>query len=896
MPDFEHYLKNSNWLNQYQDLILRDYVCKFVRDRYKDMFQARPSSAQNAVACLSRYLSSRTLNEITATDIIDYIRDNKQDSNRTLPLFFSFLVKNGCYHGTPIARLCEFEDMISSSAVTSEKMIYLLSLDDADYRAYLASPLYAKRRERWGYSVFFFTIDMCSVQTDEVAGFIDRYVRNYKWSSDDSPTRMIRFLEGLNYCVSMLFSKPGAVSVNVENVCRVLEEAKKKYQPPTPGQIRLALFSLLDAMVQSGYVIDQNVAYAARIARHFHVPSIDLLDDVLTSEHPERYTVYKTATGRHAGQEHCIYINISCDTVRNEMANFLSLYGHTDAGIAVFCRYFDESLNKKSLSGFQDLCYATYLEQITFFRPFKDNEVIIAALTAFYLHVQQNHVANLFSREGIPDVILQRNDIWRLLLDGYTVVVHNPLERVPETDKWVLCYLTSRHDRTIDIKSLDFTTTKCDVFRAWVKTYIWHADVQMETKRHPYYVMKELLNYLYALKTGDKLTIFTKPHVPFDTITANEAAAVRNYVFTLQENTRTRVGYVYNLRNLLTYVSENDLGIIEPGVFHNLTYTQDNDYENTAPVPDDELQRLTDAFQKRSAGDNLAALCYSVAYIVLETELRGKTVLKLQKDCIRETAKKGEYVIAVEEKTSAGEIVYHPVTNYVVREIREIARRTEEYRQQCTNKHLSNTLFVVPGNKTGVFKRLTYETVNRYIKQCSDDAGIPAYTLKNLRSTHMTNVLRHKIRRSMSNMEQTVLSGHKHSRTDDIHYVRLDIREMLEATNGIIIGDASIKGTVENDRGQSFITPDNLVSHDCGYCKSHACNELSYIDCLVCKDFVTMPSRLQFFKDRIAIIDKQIQMATVPHDKEDLTAIKRLLVMYIERILEVMEDSNNATI
>ena len=57
-----------------------------------------------------------------------------------------------------------------------------------------------------------------------------------------------------------------------------------------------------------------------------------------------------------------------------------------------------------------------------------------------------------------------------------------------------------------------------------------------------------------------------------------------------------------------------------------------------------------------------------------------------------------------------------------------------------------------------------------------------------------------------------------------------------------------------------------------------------------------MPSRLPFFRDRIAIIDKQIQATTVPHDKEDLATIKKLLIMYVERILEVMEDNANATI
>lgn len=896
MTDFETYLQNSNWLRQYIDPVLRDYVCAFVREKYEASFSARRSSAQNAVAYLSRFLQSRMLENITETDLIAYIGSNKLDSNRTLPLFFSFMVKNGFFCDTPIARLRDFEDMIANSPVTAEKMLYLLSLEESDYQAYLTSPLYAKRNEKWGYAVFFFDIDRGCILANGAASFLDQYVKDYKWVSDDSPTRMIRFLEGVNYCAAVLFGQSGDVNITADDVITLIEAANRKYQPPTPSQIRVALFNMLDHMGRNGFSLDENTVCAARIACNVKLARTELVDEVLSAQHPERYMVYRTASGKHEGEEHCVLINISCKKVRHAMASFLGLYGHTDAGVPILCRCFEESLGSRQMNDFQDLSYSTYLEQISFFRAFKEKHIIIAALTAFYLHVQQNYVTDLFRRNGIPDTILQRNDIWHLILDGYTVVVHNPLEPVPDTDKWVLCYLPSRNDNTIDIKSLDFTTTNGELFRKWVKTYIWHADVKMETKRHPYYVMKEMLNYLYALKRGDILTVFTKPHIPFDTVTANEAGAIRNHVFSIRENTRTRVGYIYNLRNLLRYVADNDLGKVEPGVFHTLTYTQDQDYGNAAPIPDKELQLLTDAFRKRSQNDTLAAICYSAAYIILETELRGSTVLALHRDCIRETAKRGEYVIAVEEKTSAGELVYHPVTQYVVREIREVERKTEEYRQQCTDTNLTNTLFVVPGNKNGVFRRLSDVTLNQYLKDCCEDAGIPPYTVRNLRYTHMTNVMRHKIQRSLSDMEQSVLTGHKSLQTDDIHYVRLDIREMLEATNGIVIGDATVKGSVEKDSGQPFATADNLVSHDCGYCKSKACNEMSYIDCLVCKHFVTMPSRLPFFKDRIAIIDKQIRAVSVPHDKEDLAAIKKLLIMYIERILEVMEDNANATI
>ena len=67
------------------------------------------------------------------------------------------------------------------------------------------------------------------------------------------------------------------------------------------------------------------------------------------------------------------------------------------------------------------------------------------------------------------------------------------------------------------------------------------------------------------------------------------------------------------------------------------------------------------------------------------------------------------------------------------------------------------------------------------------------------------------------------------------------------------------------------------------------------LDCPLCKNFVTTISRLPYFEEQVRILDKKIEVATVPHDKEDLVNIKRLMLRYIEEILkkkEVVENAN----
>ena len=60
----------------------------------------------------------------------------------------------------------------------------------------------------------------------------------------------------------------------------------------------------------------------------------------------------------------------------------------------------------------------------------------------------------------------------------------------------------------------------------------------------------------------------------------------------------------------------------------------------------------------------------------------------------------------------------------------------------------------------------------------------------------------------------------------------------------------------------------------------------------MCKDFVTTPDRLPYFKERIKSLDEKILNASIPHDKEDLVAVKRLHVGFIEALLNLKEGEN----
>ena len=59
----------------------------------------------------------------------------------------------------------------------------------------------------------------------------------------------------------------------------------------------------------------------------------------------------------------------------------------------------------------------------------------------------------------------------------------------------------------------------------------------------------------------------------------------------------------------------------------------------------------------------------------------------------------------------------------------------------------------------------------------------------------------------------------------------------------------------------------------------------------MCKHFVSTTSRIPYFEEQIKVIDNKIKYATIKHDIEDLTNIKKLLVTYLSKLYELKRDN-----
>lgn len=880
--------QNSISYNQLPDEITRKAVKEFVLTQ---------NDYPNKKQCLSylcrRYPRNLYVEKFTSKDLLDTISIWGEPIYRKCFLRFVIFAILNKYNNDPILqRLAEHEDCLNTLSNSLEYIEYLLT--DIEYSRYKESMLFSLRNEYHALCVYTFQITKKSQIPDSIYAVVKKYIDNIKFESNIDLARKNRIFTGINSVCEFLFD--GKKHIDTQNVVQYLEYLQKCI-PYIKKSGTQALFIILGILNDNCLLNDEKLQCLATVNSKRNITiQVNTALKILEYKHPEYWCVREFDSTCHKKTTFTKYINHPVKEVREIIADFLASHFHNFyQGIDDFCMLFAQSLDGYVIKSVSDLNFKTFKSQIMFFYK-KNNDYgrfsAVSCTVAFYLYITHNIDDQIFEKDGVPSSILQRSTISKEIVEGYHLIKYNQMEKTPECDKWLFCYKKSENSSIYEIDAVDFTRILSKTYRSWVKHYIWKEDVKVHSKLDPLPMFVKAFNYVHDIKTGAALNVFATPgdETKFD---VRDAMAYKNYILEAYENNRTRNAHIYSIRNLLRHVFRNNLGDIDAGVFYTLNHTVDQTYDNTCPIPNSELSQLSALIKEKASSDPLADMYSSIFFIALETEFRGSQIVSLPKNCLRETAKNGEYVVVSETKTSAGELVEQPISAYVEREIRHVMQITNIYREKCTNTRLKNHLFIVPGAKRNTFKPLSKVKFNSFLKACCSELALPLYTLENLRDTHMTKAEEFKIRNQLSDIEQSVLTGHSSTVVDDIHYVKLDIREMLETLHGTIIGDVQLDGKIYSSLDSSITNSENEVSNSCGWCKSSSCNVMVNLDCPMCKNFVTTISRLPYFEEQVKILDKKIVAASIPHDKEDLVNIKRLMLRYIEEILKKKEAVEN---
>lgn len=783
-----------------------------------------------------------------------------------------YLLKEGIIRDSKLARLLKFEHRFTTQGASYVDFIYLVN--SVMFEEYTSNP--DLMSSPYADKLFFSNCESLKLYDDEITSILNEWCESIKLNGKLTvSTRYAKMLIILKMA-KQLFSSRGIDDlrrrdlVNIKPIVLLLE-----FLEYIDAKHRLAddlrhLLSFKDLLSGNG---------SHKFKEMCCVDNIFQYVDIRADEKSRRICKLDIPYGTPLFQD---------------MVEYISVSSYREAAFSSFMESFYSSMGDYAVTDTTQLSMDTFKASAQFYCNSKDKKKFQSFLYSFYNHCYDKYRINFFEKDGVDIALIEKQGLMQRLNDGYAVVKYNPYDNVPSADKWVLSYnpkydAATEHSPTNSI-TMDFSDVQNETFRGWLKEYAWRADKALKSKRTVVNVLKEALNYIHQIRTAQIFDIFCRDVAALDApLTQSEIMAIRH--FYLAQNTAdvTKHSKIYNFRAFLKYLENHDITEIPGGTYYHM-YHQNEPNNTSLAIPNEDLSLLTQVITnhaERSVQEDLYSVIYAIA---LDTNFRISKIISLKVDCVVETAKKGEYVVVARDKDATTGEVQEPITKETKRMIDHALEITRNLRQHAPD-HLKSHLFITQQNGVVSVRALNRNNFTIYIKKCCIEAGIPEYTPANLRDTHMTLAKVFQIKNKLSNLELSALTGHKTPSVDIEHYVNMDIATMMEALHGIIIGNINLNGKIVKEVSTDIAICENEVSNGCGYCQSEYCKNLTYLDCIMCKDFVTMPSRLPFFEEQIKTMDMNIRNAKTPHDKEDYINIKRLLVAY-ESAIKTIEVTN----
>ncbi len=541
-----------------------------------------------------------------------------------------------------------------------------------------------------------------------------------------------------------------------------------------------------------------------------------------------------------------------------------------------FFAHFEISLGKNKLSNITDINYSAFKAQYTYFKESNS----LSSLFYFYQYIvtlPDNKV--IFpNNSGILNEALQRSSFSLEYSSGYKAYYYNPLEATPLTDKWILFnsedYKTN-HEKTSILhgQSVDFSMINSEYYRTLVKDWIWlNTGASLKTKINQYYSVVKFLNF-----------ISDRHEIQNQTIGIDDVLIYKNHLLSTFNNDNTIKHSLTDIRTFLNlYIDTNKIHV-DKNTLSQLTHAVKA--SNTATsIPDEELNKIANKMKEKTYESIDNNLYFVLFYLLIATEMRVSHLLSLEKDNIKETVKKNQYVLDVRTKTSGTFKVETAITKDVKMHLESVIQNTELLRNECSNDAIKNRIFLKRNNRRKLnISPMSSPDFNEYLKSICKELNIAPYTSENLRDTHMTKSLEYSISKGLHKLSQSVLTGHKTVDTTERHYLDEDITDMLMLLYQSSIGDIEIAGIVLPE-GSVQYNDKNMVENGCGACKRASCNDDSYFTCLMCNEFATTVDRKKFFDEKLREIDHKLKSQKYRHDVEDLNAKKQLLLAYLKEI------------
>lgn len=558
------------------------------------------------------------------------------------------------------------------------------------------------------------------------------------------------------------------------------------------------------------------------------------------------------------------------------------------------CELFTTSLGfiPSSLSEFT---VATFTKQMEYFKQFSISDTAnpsVSFLTSLYAYIidELPEEQSQFTYEtGLTQQMIFRPQFISEWANGYRAVIHNPMDAVPKSERWLL-YPNQDELRNSTVLprgyTVDVSYARDPRLQHLLASWLWvECENKMALRRLPA-KLKELMDTF---------------QIDIDNYIRVTSAGITRWLANLGKSVNGDGIRHYKswVRSFISYGEAQQVLEVEQTVMLLLSMSERKKRwhadESTAADKDD-LKKLATELEARSVNNLFDELIYCAFVVITLTPLRIGEVFALELDSLSENAG-NIYSIQTSTKMDGSGRSEIQISNKVYKLLTAVIEMTDDVRAEAPAE-LANYLFIYKSAYKNHVIRLSGERFRKALVDTCTDIGLAPIGARSIRRRYETEVVLKGVEKNLSRLALKPLTGHASIDTTETHYVRDDVREYLEATYGIEIGVPQIRGAVVSNQPEektlSILQEENKVEDGAGYCRNAECNIPGTLTCLMCQGFVTTPSCIPEMEEMIANLQTRIRKnATNTHERDHLLAVKRLYVGYLATMYSVKEGKDN---
>jgi integrase len=561
---------------------------------------------------------------------------------------------------------------------------------------------------------------------------------------------------------------------------------------------------------------------------------------------------------------------------------------HTGGRNHHFYINFQTSLNGKLINKITDFNADTFKQQYYYYKKQENSTKSITLLKKFYLMLlTYPEGRNILDwKNGLDGNMLQLVSFNKNFEEGFLPIPLNPLDPLPDCDKLLIIPNGMENNTTkinsFSYKPVNFHPVKDENLKVGLKHWFWNSNVALPSRIDYVQICIKFINFIFELRHKFNIRRVTSSDNDINVITVEEIFSYVQFVKSNKLSNR----YITVVKGFLTYIQENSLYKVEPSTFRYLVAKNVQHNNKSKDISDDLLLKIENKFKEKSTDNYLNTLYYIVFHISIATEFRISQILNLKVNCLVKGVKK-DYYLESNSKVSKGKKIKVPITPYTKRYIETAISFTQQVRDDCKSPAIKEQIFI--HNRSAYnYKVISVRSFSDYLKRICKELDIVSFSSQNLRDTFMTKSIEYAMKKNMSEMELKTLTNHKKLSTTTNHYVAEKIKDYLEATHMIVIGNHTIKGNIVS---KTYHSNKDLVNENCGYCPHESCIQIKgNLDCLMCSGFIATIDRIPFYEEKIAKINMDIKLSKSQAERDRYVVIKRLYLAYLQKLLVLKEE------